>query len=180
MKTERTDGQVMIRPYRAADTEALYEAARESINEVYPWLPWCRPGYTMDESSAYVMSRDDAWIKGQEYSFGIFDVRTGAYMGCAELNHIIREYRYANLGYWVRTSCTGRGIASTAARLLAQFGFEELGLQRIEIVAAVGNTGSRRAAEKTGAVQEGILRKRLVLHGQTHDAALYSLVVEDL
>jgi RimJ/RimL family protein N-acetyltransferase len=72
----------------------------------------------------------------------------------------------ANLGYWVRTSETGRGIASKATRLVAQFGFAELGLQRIEILAAVGNVASQRVAEKAGAVRECVARKRLLINGE--------------
>ena len=179
MKTELSDGKILLRPYRAEDTDALYEAVRESINEISPWMSWCHAGYTIDESRAFVMSRSEAWAKEEEYGFGVFDAGTGAYFGGIGLNHIVREYLYANLGYWIRTSCTGRGIASTATRLLARFGLEELGLQRIEIVAAVGNAASQRAAEKAGAVREGILRKRLVYHGASRDAVLYSLVAED-
>ena len=180
MKTEFSDGAILIRPYREEDIESFYEAVRESINEVSRWLPWCHAGYTIDESRAFIMSRDKAWATEEEYSFGIFDAQSGACLGGVGLNHIVREYLYANLGYWVRTSCTGRGVASRAVRLAAQFAFAELGLQRIEIVAAVGNAGSQHAAEKAGAVREGVLRKRIVLHGKAHDAVLYSLVAEDM
>ncbi len=181
MKTEFSDGTILIRPYRAEDTSALYEAVRESINELSRWMPsWCHAGYTVDESRAFIMSRDKAWATEEEYSFGIFDARTLAYMGGVGLNHLVREYLYANLGYWVRTNCAGRGVASRAARLTAHFGFEELGLQRIEIVAAVENVSSQRAAEKTGALREGVLRKRLLHHGQPLDAVLYALVAEDM
>lgn len=85
-----------------------------------------------------------------------------------------------NLGYWVRTSRTRSGVASAATRLIARFGFLSLGLQRLEIVVAVGNQASERVAEKAGATREGVLRKRLLIHGQPHDAVLYSLVAEDL
>lgn len=180
MKMKLTDGKILLRPYRAEDLEALYEAVRESINEISPWMPWCHAGYTIDESRAYIMSRDEARAKEEDYSFGIFDAQTEAYFGGTGLNHLVREYLYANLGYWIRTGCTGRGIASSATRLVARFGFEELGLQRIEIVAAVGNAASQRAAEKAGAVREGVLRKRLYLYGKSHDAVLYSLVAEDM
>jgi RimJ/RimL family protein N-acetyltransferase len=180
MKMKLTDGKILLRPHRADDVETLYEAVRESVNEMSPWMPWCHAGYTIDESSAFIMSRDEARAKEEDYSFGIFDAQTGAYFGGAGLNHLVREYMYANLGYWIRTSCTGHGIASSATRLLARYGFEELGLQRIEIVAAVGNVASQRAAEKAGAVREGVLRKRLYLHGKPHDAVLYSLVAEDI
>jgi RimJ/RimL family protein N-acetyltransferase len=180
MKTELTDGKILLRPYRAEDVNTLYLAVRESINEISPWLPWCHAGYTIDESRAYVMSRDEAWAKEEEYAFGIFDALSGAYFGGIGLNHFVRDYLYANLGYWVRTSCTGRGVASAATRLLARFGLEEVGLQRIEIVAAAGNVASQRAAEKAGARREGVLRKRLMLYGKPHDAVLYSLIAEDI
>ena len=85
-----------------------------------------------------------------------------------------------NLGYWVRTSATRNGIASKAARLVAQFGFEELGLHRIEIIAAIPNIASQRVAEKIGAVREAVLRKRLLIRDQSQDAVLFSLVPEDL
>jgi RimJ/RimL family protein N-acetyltransferase len=67
-----------------------------------------------------------------------------------------------------------------ATRLAARFGFEQLGLQRIEIVAAVGNVPSQRVAEKAGATREGVSRKRLLIHGESLDAVLFSLVPEDL
>jgi ribosomal-protein-serine acetyltransferase len=180
MKTELTDGKILLRPYRAEDVQTLYDAVRESMAEISRWMPWCHPGYSIDESRAYIMSRDEAQAKEEEYGFGIFDARTGAYFGGTGLNHFVRRDLYANLGYWVRTSSTGRGIASSATRLLARFGLEELGLQRIEIVAAVGNVASQRAAEKAGAVREGVLRKRLQLFGKPHDAVIYSLVAEDM
>lgn len=181
MRTELSDGKIMIRPYRAEDTGVLYEAVRESINELTRWmLAWCHAGYTIDESRAFIMARDEAWASEDEYSFGIFDAQTLAYLGGVGLNHLVREYLYANLGYWVRTGCAGRGVASRAARLTARFGLEELGLQRIEIVAAVENARSQRVAEKAGALREGVLRKRLVHHGQPVDAVLYSLVAEDM
>jgi RimJ/RimL family protein N-acetyltransferase len=63
---------------------------------------------------------------------------------------------------------------------LAKFGFEELQLERIEIVAAVGNKASERVAEKAGAVREGIARRRLRVHGVQHDAICFSLIPEDL
>jgi len=107
-------------------------------------------------------------------------LRTNAFIGGSGLNQINQQYQIGNLGYWVRTSCTGQGVATRAVRLLARFGFEELGLGRIEIVAAVGNTASQRVAEKAGAHREGVLRRRLFLHDEYHDAVMYSLITEDL
>ena len=79
-----------------------------------------------------------------------------------------------------RTSAAGRGVATRAARLAARFAFEQLGLNRIEIVAAVGNIPSQRVAEKASARREGVLRNRLLINGESLDAVLFSLVPEDV
>ena len=180
MKTELSDGTITLKSYSPEDADALYEAARESIEELSPWMPWCHPDYAIEESREWLASRADVWEAGAEYNFKITDAQTGRYLGGVALNQIDKGNRAANLGYWVRTSATGRNAATRAARLIARFGFEELKLVRIEIVAAVENRASRRVAEKVGAVREAVMRKALLLHGVAHDAVLTSLVEEDM
>src|SRR5438874_11836926 len=158
MNVELSDGTILIRPYRQEDSDALYEAVRESIAEVSPWLPWCHENYSIDESREFVSTRKKSAADGEWYSFGVFEKDSGKFLGGVGLNFINRVHLMANLGYWVRTSSVGRGVATSATRLAARFGLEELGLHRIEIVVAVDNLASRRVAEKAGAVREGLLR----------------------
>src|SRR4051812_46037693 len=61
----------------------------------------------------------------------------------------------AALGYWLVPAARGRGLATAAARLLCRWGFEELGLERIELLLEPGNAPSRRVAERLGAVPDG-------------------------
>lgn len=143
-------------------------------------MAWCTPAYSVKESTDFVLSRQSDWDQGEHYSFVIEDRETGQFLGGAGLNFVNPIHNLANLGYWVRTAATGRGVASAAVRLVARFGLQELGFSRIEILAAVGNVASQRVADKAGARREGVLRKRLQLHGQALDAVLFSLVAEDL
>ena len=175
-----TDGDILVRPVRLEDAEALYEAARESIAELSPWLPWCHENYAIEETREFLSSRMKPNQPEEAYSFAIIDKASQKYLGGVGINFINRVHQVANLGYWVRTSATGKGAASTATRLVAKFGFAELGLQRIEILAAVPNLASQRVAEKAGAVREGVLRKRLLIRGVPQDAVMFSLVPEDL
>lgn len=180
MKTELSDGTITIKPYSTEDADALYEAVRESLAELQPWMPWAHPDYSLEESRAWLAARTEMSDAVTEYSFQIRDARTGGYLGGVGLNKIDKLHRAANLGYWIRTSATGLGVATRAARLIARFGFEQLKLVRIEIVAAVENHASQRVAEKAGAVREAVMRKALLLHGVAHDAVLNSLVEEDI
>jgi len=175
-----TDGVVLLRPYGSGDVERLYQAARESVTEMSLWMPWCHADYSIEESRAWVESRAEAWEKGTEYDFVITDARDGFFLGGCSLNHINHNSRIANIGYWVRTSWTKRGVASAAVRLLMQFGLGKLKLNRVEIMAAVGNKASQRVAEKVGARREGILRNRMVVHDRVYDMVMFSLIPEDL
>jgi RimJ/RimL family protein N-acetyltransferase len=92
------------------------------------------------------------------------------------INQLNRIHRFGNLGYWVRSSKTGRGVAVSAVTLAARFAFQSTDLIRLEIVCAVGNRRSQRVAEKAGAMRESVLHDRLLLHGAPHDAVMYSIV----
>jgi RimJ/RimL family protein N-acetyltransferase len=80
------------------------------------------------------------------------------------------------VGYWVRRSKSGRGIASKALRLSGRFAFEELRLERVEIVVPQGNLASRRVAEKAGARLNADLLKNVVLNDQSLEAHVYWLL----
>jgi RimJ/RimL family protein N-acetyltransferase len=167
--------KITIRPYKAEDADDLYEAARESVTDLFPWMPWCHPDYSRAEAEAWARSRAQLFSEGREYDFAIVD-SAGRFLGGCGLNQISREHWFANLGYWVRTSAAGHGTAPAATRRLAAFAFAETNLLRLEIVCAVENRRSQRVAEKAGAIREGILHDRLFLHGQSHDAVIYALV----
>ena len=163
-----------VRRCRLTDDHDLYEAARASIREIYPFLPWCHPGYSLSESRAWLKTIRPDWEADAGYAFVIRDKQTDALLGGCGLNRI-DQHPVMNLGYWTRSDNARRGIATEACIGLADFGFTHLGLQRIEIIMSVDNIASRRVAEKAGAHFEGILANRLLLHGARHDARLYSL-----
>jgi RimJ/RimL family protein N-acetyltransferase len=108
-------------------------------------MPWCHATYSLDESNAWIDYCDAAWKEGAEYNFAIAD-RTERILGGCGLNQLRIEHRVANLGYWVRTSATRKGVATAAVRKLAHFAFRETNLARLEIVVALENVASHRVA----------------------------------
>ena len=173
------EGAVGLRPLHAHEAEVFAAAVLESIPELAPWMPWATPDYTLDQAQAWIDDTRDAFEADSKHEFAIVD-RADRYLGGAGLNLRSDLHRSANLGYWVRTSVAGQGVATAAARRAARFGFEVLGLQRIEILVVAGNVGSLRVAEKLGATREGVLRNRLRLYDRPHDAVMHALVPEDM
>src|SRR5262245_39630478 len=109
------DEQVIIRRYRREDAGPLWDAAVESTTQIFPWMPWCHAMYSLDESNAWIDHCDAAWEEGTEYHFAIADGTERILGGCG-LNQLRIEHRVANLGYWVRTSATRKGVATAAVR----------------------------------------------------------------
>lgn len=171
--TEFSTPRLVCRRGEPAFAGALYAAARESIETVYPFLPWCHPEYKMADAVGWLESCVQEWENGQ-YSFAIFDHQDTLLGGCGFTK--IDQHPVANLGYWLRTSATGKGFATEATLGLANFAFSSVGIRRLEIIMATHNPASRQVAIKAGAEFEGTLRSRIELHGKMHDAYLYSLI----
>jgi ribosomal-protein-serine acetyltransferase len=136
---------------------------------------WCRPDLTVDEGRRWVEAQVSAFAARTAFEFVILALDGGFLGGCG-LNQIDEENHRANLGYWVRSSATGRGVATAAIQQLVQWAFNHTALVRLEVVVSTQNAASLRVAEKAGALSEGVLKKRLLLHGIWHDAAMLSFV----
>jgi RimJ/RimL family protein N-acetyltransferase len=175
-----TDGVISLIPPAMKDAGDLYQATRESLTEMSPWLPFAHSNYSIKESRDFLKRCPKGWRKNREFNFKIVDPRDGSFIGMCGLNNIEMENHRANLGYWVRTSRCQQGVATAATILLAKWGFQTLRLRRIEILVATGNQRSLRVAEKVGAYREGILRNRLWMNDRMHDAVMYSLVPGDV
>ena len=168
-----------IRRYTLDDDQRLYSAARESIPEVGKFLPWCHHDYSIDDSRSWLQTIIPGWHDKQSYAFAITDKDTGEFIGGCVLN-AIDENPIANLGYWIRSSEANKGYATEATRGLLIFGFLQLKYIRIEILVSTKNLASQKVAINANATLEGTLRNRLLLHGENHDALLYSVVPDDI
>jgi RimJ/RimL family protein N-acetyltransferase len=174
-----TDSVVSLRPFRVDDAVLLHTAVCESLRELKPWMLWAHDGYSEREARDWVTLSRARWNDQSYFGFAITDEGTGEFLGGCSLSHLHPVYHFCNLGYWVRTSRRGQGIAGRAARMAGRFAFERLGLLRAEIVVATDNLASQRVAEKIGAHREGILFNRMVVGPQVHDAIMYSLLPSD-
>jgi RimJ/RimL family protein N-acetyltransferase len=165
-----------VNPKRA---RAVHDAFVETGEELFATGIIPKPNFSIREVENSIKTFLELWDKDDTYMFDVIDGTIDQFVGKTILSQVNRRYQMATLSYWVRTSRVGEGIATKAARLATQYGFEKLGFQRIEIVVSIENAPSLRVAEKIGAVREGLLRNRLRLHGFPYDVYMYSLIPED-
>lgn len=160
----------------ADDFLAAIDESRASLTR---WMPWCHAAYGRADVERWFAEADRMWHARSAFHMWLHD--GGRMLGVIGV-HDIQLYgkREGELGYWVRLSARGRGVASLAVRTMAAFTFNELHLVRNSLRIRLDNASSRRAAERAGARYEGTLRHGIV-HGEARfDAALYALLPGDL
>ena len=165
-----TGGAIVLREWHRADIPALVTVIDDP--EIRRTLPHIPDPYTTADAEEYIAGTRVNLTAGTAIAVAI--VVDGAVSGSIDLRFDGGSGRTAQIGYWAAAPVRGRGVASTAARMLCDFGFETLGLRRVELNAEVTNAASRRVAEKAGFELEGVRRAWRMVHGVPTDFALYA------
>lgn len=85
-----------------------------------------------------------------EYLLAIALVETGEVIGTGGIRHEDHASQVGSLRCLLRHDWWGRGVATEAAKLAIRFGFEQLGLHRIEADPALDNVPAHKVLEKVG------------------------------
>ena len=131
--------------------------------------------YPDGQAEIWLASVEKKLAEGSAAVFAICDPSSGALLGTIGLQ-IDRDQRRAELGYWMGRDARGQGFASEAARALLDYGFGELGLERIFASHFPWNPASGRVLEKAGMQREGTLRGHVLKNGARVDLHFYGIL----
>ncbi|MGH8875619.1 MAG: GNAT family N-acetyltransferase [Acidimicrobiia bacterium] len=168
--------RLVLRRFHRRDAEALAEAVLASIDDLTLWLPWASPDYRREDAVQFIRDSMQAWREAKAHDFGIGLTGDPRHVGNASIWHVSRANAVGEIGYWIRSDKTSRGVATEATERLLRLGFEEMGMHRITLRIAVGNRASERVAEKLGFTMEGVLRQELRVAGRWLDHTIYSML----
>jgi RimJ/RimL family protein N-acetyltransferase len=173
-----TDGVVTLRPLLPSDGDAMFE-----LHTVPDVVASGVPPVTPDRAEIDLRcSRAQArWLVGERADLVITDAVTGATTGEIGLYYQEPQTGQAMIGYSMLPAWRGRGYPARAARLVAAWAFEHVGLARIIAGTNPTNVRSQRVLEGAGFQREGYLRSRLPgMDGTRIDDVQYSLIPADL
>ncbi len=167
------DGDVLLRPWRIGDAEAVFRACQDP--EIHEWVgtPW---PYERHHAESFVSGRFGGWSDGSA-PLAIVDAETDTVLGAITV-HAPVEVR-ASVGYWLTAEARGRGVATRALRLISRWALEELPIARLQLYTLVGNDRSGAVAERAGFSREGVLRSWELHDGRPVDVVMYALVKTD-
>lgn len=163
-----------------ADAEAVNVGVCESVAELTPWMPWMLGGQTVAQTREYFTKATNQFESREAFHWNLWRreaeaPRTpDAFIGCCSLPRLDWSVPKFEIGYWVRTSCAGRGYIGEAVAAITALCFEQLGARRVEIRCSAKNLASRRVAERAGYPLEAILRNDTRgKNGELRDTAMY-------
>jgi RimJ/RimL family protein N-acetyltransferase len=158
LPSELIGDRILLRPYRAGDGQALFQAIGESREHLRRWMPWADTHQHVDESEVFARRMGAKWLGREDFCCGIWERETGGYLGSSGLHPRDWDVPEFETGYWLRPSAEGHGYVSEAVRLLARLAFETLGANRLFLRCDVQNERSAAVARRLGFVHEGTFR----------------------
>jgi ribosomal-protein-serine acetyltransferase len=175
MRLDVTD-DCHLRSLEEADAEELYGLVEANRSYFAKWLPWAA-GQTL-EGTAEFIRKTRKQLEDNDGLQGAL-VLDGHIIGAGGLLGVEWEARKTGIGYWLAEEHQGRGLMTRAVRAIADYAFDELELNRVEIQAATDNHRSRAIPERLGFQQEGVLRAYERVGDRRLDIVVYSLLASD-
>ncbi|MBJ8008851.1 GNAT family N-acetyltransferase [Bacillus cereus] len=153
-----TDRLILRAPLQAGDGNVVYQAIKDSINELKQWLLLFQSIPTVEETEIILRNAHIDFLKRESFRYLIYHKGTNDFIGTASLHGINWKISKCEIGYWINTQFSGKGYMTEAVSELTNLGFQLLKFRRIEIRCESNNTKSRTIPEKLGFELEGILR----------------------
>lgn len=172
------DGETALRAWRDSDLEPLVVACQDP--EISRWTRVPYP-YGAADARAYLLQRHDSLHAGIAAPFAIVSAADRDHLlGSISLMRFSWPHARAEVGYWLAEPARGQGHVTRAVRLISDWGFRSLGLQRIDLMAATENPASQRVAERCGFTREAVLRSYLQGRDGRQDMVAYGLLAREV
>jgi len=115
----------------------------------------------------------------KEFVFSVNLLSTNTFIGLISLRIGNPKYSIGTIWYKLHPDFWSKGYATEATKRVLKFGFEDIGLHRIEAGCAINNIGSIKVLEKSGMMKEGHKRKILPLKTGWSDTYEFAMLAED-
>jgi len=174
MQSIVVSNEILLERININDAETIFNAIDQNRSHLGVWLPFVdltkEVRYTETFIQRVVSNRE---VTGNEVYTIWFK---GKFAGLIDFHNTDKVNEKTEIGYWLTGEMTGHGIIQKSCRVLIGLAFEKMGMNRITIRCAVGNTPSEKVARGLGFYYEGIERSGERHHDLFFDLKVFSLL----
>ena len=168
--------RLLLRRMAVGDCYDMFEYARDpAVTRYLTWNPHPDVEYTKE----YLQYIGNHYKLGDFYDWAVILKEENKMIGTCGFTRFHTSHAAAEVGYVINPAYRGREIAVEAVRAVMRFGFDTLGLNRIEAKYIVGNDASRRVMEKVGMTFEGIGKGCMFIKGEFRDIGVCAILRDE-
>ncbi len=168
--------RLVLKKITETDARDMYEYSSDPVTSRFLlWDPHPSLGFTRK----YIRFIERDYRRGRFFDWGINLRDTGKMIGTCGFTDISLRHRKAEVGYVLNPAYWHKGYASEALSAVIGFGFDTLGLERLEAMYVEGNTASRTVMERCGMTFEGIRRNYLRVRGEQKDVGVCAILCSE-
>ena len=173
---ELSDGRIRLRRLQAADKAAVVKACNDGLIERFCF----RVPYPYEESDFmdFLSYNEHFWTSELIANWTVVDAESDELLAMISLD-VVALRQAGEIGYWCAPWARGKGVTSAAVRLVRDWAFDELELERLELTTDVDNYGSQRVAQAAGFRREGVMRGYLTARTRRADDVLFGMKHDD-
>ncbi|WP_426302120.1 GNAT family N-acetyltransferase [Arthrobacter sp. R-11] len=161
------------------DAPVLAKVLAENRDFLAPWDPIREDSFFTEETQHKLLQQSLAsHDAGTMVPLAITDA-DGGLVGRINIGSIVRgALESGGIGYWVRQTHNGRGLASAAVAEVKEIAFRELGLHRLQAETLLHNTASQRVLERNGFESYGMAPRYLKIAGHWQDHVMFQVLAD--
>ena len=178
LKTEfHVSNDIRLRAFREDDADQVFYSVIHNLEHLKPFMHWATPEYSVESAKEFIENSLNSAETRKSLSLGIFD--RGEFIGSVGFVKFDWTVRKTEIGYWIDKEEEGKGIVSAACRVLIEYAFDELGMNRVEVRCSSKNERSAAIPERFGFKMEGVLRQSEFRDGRLHDFFIFGLLADE-
>lgn len=174
---ERKLPTVTLRELKLSDAEDRYRWCLDKEVTAYLNIPDKYPPFTLEETKQWIVK---CMNKTNGYDQKAILDENGKHIGWIDLKNIDRLNKHAELGIAIgEKSYWGKGYGMAAMKEMLDYGFHQLGLNKIWLRVDIDNQRAIQSYKRMGYVEEGILRQDRLRNGKFIDRLRMSILKEE-
>ena len=162
------DENIFLREIGLDDADAIFNIIDSEREYLAEWLPFIELSKTLSFTRRFI---ENYLLSDRlDVTFSIYFQNN--LVGLIGLKETDLDNKKTEIGYWMSEKCQHLGIMTRSCKVLIDYVFDEMNLNRIQIKAASGNLKSQGIPDRLGFTREGIERD-----GELHNRGFVDLVV---
>jgi len=171
------DNNLSLELLETTDAEELLNLIDSNRAYLKEWLAWLDRIKEVNDTKSFIKNTKEQYASDNGFQAGIFyDNKLIGVIGIVDIDW---QDKKTEIGYWIDSKYQGKGIITKSCKVIIDYAFNKLKLNKVEIHCAENNKKSQGIPKRLGFTKEGVLREAQYLYGEFVNLVIYGLLARE-